>query len=287
MSKVETTPQSQKVYPWSIDGIDQDTKVSLQSTYKMIGNDIVLNNFSTTISYNNNNVNVTVHPGTAIQDSSLLELEQSEILTLNVSGLDQSGTLVSYIFFSEENSEFKLGLVYLDSSNSGDWDLLNNRIVLNTYEFTKDTYNSIISAKSTNQDYITINGTTYYRKGIHHDNIYISNLLISITNVSKYVKADHTATLNETVFVDTSNGPFNLYLPINPPIGTKVTIIDCAGTFWENSLRVEPNGSKINGMETHLFFRFKNSITDFYYSGDQYGWIYNITRMWSLKGGTF
>lgn len=287
MSKVEITPSVQNVYPWGVTGISSEVQQSLTKTYSVIGNNIILDGFESTISYTDTNVNILIQPGKAVQDSSFLELENSENLTLNVTSLNPAGKLVSYIFFSGESSEFKLGLVYLNSSNIGDWDELNNKIILNIFKFTLDTYHRINSFYKTEQNHIEINSKIYYKKGLHHDNVNISQLLTFLGRKSKYINSDYTADFNDLIFADTSTDAFTIYLPQSAPIGSHITIIDSAGTFWEHSLALNPNGSKINNIASQQFLRFKNSVTDIYYSGEQNGWIFNVTRMWALKGGTF
>ena len=103
-----------------------------------------------------------------------------------------------------------------------------------------------------------------------------------------FITSNHDALSNETVFTDTSSGTFDVTFPSMPSLGSKVTIIDAAGSFNVNALRIISNGGKINGSAiSHLDLVFKHSVTVFYYSGVNYGWIYNITRMWAVEGGTF
>ena len=285
MDKIEILPGNQIVYPWSLTDVDNSVKEGLLSSYKIIGDNIVLDDFNSLVSYNSSSISIRVQPGKVIQDGCLLNLLDEEVLTLDLSTLDATGILVGYIFFSSPSQEFKLGLVHLTSTGLGDWDSDNNKIVLDVYKFIKDTSNNVTSVYSTQQSSIEIDGNLYYKKGIHHSNLNISNVFNFLVRQNKYVKEDYLAEFNDLIFADTTLNAFTITLPENPPVGSHITIIDAAGTFWEHSLIVNPNGSKINNITTNQFFRFKHSVTDFYYSGE--GWIYNVTRMWSLKGGSF
>lgn len=285
MSKIELTPVNQVVYPWSLTNIDTEVREALTTSYKIIGDNIVIDDFNTLITFNTTHAFIRVTPGKAIQDSSLLELVNDEVLALDLSMLDATGILVGYIFFSDQDIEFKLGLTYLTSTGIGEWDNVKNKIVLGTYKFIKNTNNEVTSVYATQQNSILIGSDTYYIKGIHHNNINLSNMFNFLTRQTKYVSENYNAEFNDLIFADTSDHAFTIFLPQNPPLGSHITIIDTNGTFWEHSLLVDPNGSKINGISTHQFFRFAYSVTDFYYSGNQ--WIYNITRMWTVKGGTF
>lgn len=286
MSKIEVTPSNQMVYPWALGNITDDVKEALMSSYRLIGDNIVIDDFDSFISFNSNSISLRVTKGKAIQDSCLLELLDDEVLTLDLSSLDATGILVGYIFFSAPDNNFKLGLTYLNSAGIGDWDNTNNKIVLDVYKFIKDINNNITSVSSTQQNSINIDSQIYYKKGIHHNNLNISNLFTFLVRQNKYITENYTAEFNDLIFADTSNHALTITMPTDPPIGSHITVIDAVGTFWENSLIVNPNGDKINNITTPQFFRFKHSVIDFYYSGKN-GWIYNITRMWSIKGGTF
>ena len=281
-------PLNQVVYPWGLSAsVDLEIKESLTSVYQTIGDNIALNGFKINTGFNNANVNFNIEPGIAIQDSSFLKLVDQETIVFDCSTHNPPGFLVVYLFFSGNNPKFQIGVTFRDGSVLDEWDEDNNLIVLNAYDFTKDTYNRITSVTPKFGEFVEIDGTTYYKKGLHQNNINLSNIISSIEYTNKYVSSDYVVTPNETVFVDTSSNTFNVDLPNKPPLGSKVTIIDASGSFQDNSPRIRRNGGKINGTQQDLFLRFKHSITSFYYSGETYGWIYNITRMWSVEGGTF
>lgn len=283
-------PMEQMVYPWGFgDELTLETKQALQSMYKAIGNNIVLDGFKPTVSFTQTHITFIITKGTAIQDSSLLELKENINVVFDASStdIDPAGKFVLYLFFSAESEKFEVGVTYLDGSTQDEWDDIGNLIILNIYNFTKDTYNRVTNITEFEKEWIIINGNTYYKNGLHRNNIFLTNLISTIEYSNKYIKSNYTATPNETVFADTSENNLIINLPNKPPLGSKVVIIDAAGTFWDKSPRVARNGGKINGQDTDLFLRFQHSVTTFYYSGDVYGWIYNITRMWSVEGGTF
>lgn len=280
-------PEHQIVYPWGLD-ISSEIQEGLSKIYKSIGNNIVLKGFSTTINHTKEKIKVTVQAGSAIQDMTFLSLETDTPLELNVSSFSATGAkVVCYILYNKPAQKFELGLQYVNNSPDDVWNLENNKVVLDSYIFKKDANNEIKHVSRTDDNYIVIKDKQYQKKGLHSNNIYFSELFSVAQLTSKYVTTNYKASENEIIFADTSNDEIEIELPDNPPLGTKITLIDCGGEFWRHPVRINPGESSINGVNHKPFFKFQHSITDFYYAGSNKGWIYNITRMWTVKGGTF
>jgi len=274
------------IYPWDIENIDDGTKELFSSTYKSIGNNLVLKGMTLGVNRQNKQINVNFYKGSAIQDLSLIEVNEDEKISFDTTNFSaDGGKIVCFIGYSANSEDPKFGVTYIDHSNNDEWET--NRIVLGVYDFGKDADNKVTYVQKSNNNFINIKSKRYTIGGLHPDNVYMSNILSTIDYVSKYLTSDYEATCNETLFADTSEGSFTIYLPKNPPVGTKVTIIDCAGMFWDKSLKVDANGSIINDGVSYMYFRFKHSITDLFYSGSKNGWIFNVTRMWRIKGGEF
>ena len=83
-----------------------------------------------------------------------------------------------------------------------------------------------------------------------------------------------TAVSGEGYFADTSSGAFTLTLPSSPSAGNIVAVKDYKGTFGNNKLTIDRNGSKINGGNASNPELTSNgqSVTFVYVDGTQ-GWL--------------
>lgn len=73
-------------------------------------------------------------------------------------------------------------------------------------------------------------------------------------------------------FVDTSNYPVTMTLPVSAAIGDTIKLNDLAGTFAVNSCTVNRNGHKIQGLTADYFISTAQSSIELVYSNSTYGW---------------
>lgn len=150
-------PKSQAIYINSSQGriFDFDTPSSrvylgeaVNSLLKVFGNDVVISGFRVLdYVYNQESdiISVTISPGEAILDSTLIKYTQNTNLSIDVSGFDdKSGTLVASIFFNFVQTQQKnlstIRLTYvLEDGNvpSNDWFGEYSIVLLADFKFDK------------------------------------------------------------------------------------------------------------------------------------------------------
>jgi len=103
---------------------------------------------------------------------------------------------------------------------------------------------------------------------------YISTTGTQASTIREISEA-YTAQVNDRILADSTAGPFTITLPLNSTLIVEDTIqfIDVAGTFTENNVTLERNGSLIGGIDEDLILDFNGAVVTFMYSGPTYGWI--------------
>jgi len=108
-----------------------------------------------------------------------------------------------------------------------------------------------------------------------------SNIQTQFNTLSAYVGEPYTwvsktssysASAGDAILANTSGGVFKITLPLSPSVGNSVRIVDIAGTFATNNLRIENNGSKINGLLEDMYLDISEVSVMMVYTGTTYGW---------------
>ena len=81
------------------------------------------------------------------------------------------------------------------------------------------------------------------------------------------------ATAGRGYFMNTTSGPLTLTLPASPSAGDIVAIKDYAGTFANNNLTINRNGSKLNGNEANKALDTNNLSMTLVYVDSTQGWV--------------
>jgi hypothetical protein len=172
-----TTPngQQQHLNPYGGRLFDFDTTDSrvyltraINTLYNAVGTNCILEGMGiTNLNYDTGTdvISLTVGPGKAIVDSTLIEFPDSTDLDLDVSGLDDSGNLVVSLGFSyvptiyANNAVMKLLHVSQDGTQvlPGDWFTNYDRIIVTLMDFdktaqtvTNQTWNTAIEFRNIN-----------------------------------------------------------------------------------------------------------------------------------------
>ena len=74
---------------------------------------------------------------------------------------------------------------------------------------------------------------------------------IQVGNDPVKVIADYAPTGTESIIVDTASGELTITLPLNPYLGTTITIVD-NGNAGTNNIIIDPDGAKINNDDTPI-----------------------------------
>jgi len=170
------TPAQQRIFPFDTE--DSRVYLSRASNYllKSIGNDVVISGFEIediTVT-DQTTVQITIGPGLLIQDSTLIEITTSTVVSLDMASYDSCfGKLVLYTNYQflesvEENKiRFKMSYItndgLLQAPINDPWDWHRNRIYLELYSFINSTTVSIKNISRPNFFYIA--GRKYYRRG--------------------------------------------------------------------------------------------------------------------------
>lgn len=205
-SKVRVSPYSQRLLMYGID----DSKVylskatnTLLSSFTLGNNSnflpdsssytekvtyesrdsCILNGLETTFSLSSNTLTVIVAPGTLIADTTLLIFPEETELSLDLSDYGNSticGKIIISVYYQWIDSTYesvpKLKMSYLDPNDNfsiepNGWWNSQDKLVINVFEFSKNTNGQVISSSITSAvpnpcrklyaDYITIKGYPY------------------------------------------------------------------------------------------------------------------------------
>jgi len=158
----------------------QDPRVYLSrvSNYllKAIGNDVVISGLDVASLSTSDltTLNVTLNPGSMIQDSTLIEVSTPITLSIDTLGFDScSGYIIIYTSYKylesiEANQlQFKMSYITNDglllSPITDPWDYSRDRLYLNIYSFS--TSPSLTIREMVSPNYFYISGRKYYRRG--------------------------------------------------------------------------------------------------------------------------
>jgi hypothetical protein len=190
-------PYQQRIYNFN----STDSRVYLSrhvdSVLKVIGNDIIVGGLKPTLLTcdSSNNITVTISPGIAIQDLTVVEILEPITLTLNVDSFADTGMLVVYIHWkwinTTEPNLCELRLAYKNAdgsqvSNYG-WDVNYDRTLVCGIKYTKSMPSNVVTNYYIYDDYnttIRISGVDYYITNAHN-----SPLQGLISNM-QYILAD-------------------------------------------------------------------------------------------------
>ena len=78
---------------------------------------------------------------------------------------------------------------------------------------------------------------------------------------------------NNGYLVNTSLNMVTVTLPTNPTFGDVITFTDCAQTFSSNNLILYPNGNKVQGNTSNVYFSTNGQSASLIYSGNSQGWV--------------
>jgi hypothetical protein len=151
------TPTKQGIYINSSQGRmfdfnTPDSRVYLgeavNSLLRVFGNDVIITGFRIlNISYNSNDIiNVTISPGEAILDNTLVKYTETANLSIDVSGLDDNGILIPNIFFkfitTQQKNLSSIRLNYVTTSGNvpeSNWFTEYSHLILAVLRFNKQT----------------------------------------------------------------------------------------------------------------------------------------------------
>lgn len=132
-----------------------------------IGNNLILDGFETGHTNVGDNYTFNITPGKAICDLTLIESEEIEQLSLDISSFDRTGFIIiaiNYKYSAEVYSNGKLKIYYLDDNLTttypDDFDVEYDNILIAHFQITE---NSIIKTPNylITQQLITIKGKEY------------------------------------------------------------------------------------------------------------------------------
>lgn len=151
----------------------------------IVGNDIVLKGMdvSHSLDYDNQKLNIEIQPGIFIEDSTLLNHDKVDNISLDeLQSLDSEGHIVVFIRYKYYQSNIQniyLGVKYVNQQGQvlDGWDSNKDRLVLNIYSFTKDNTGKIDSVFEHSENYLNIFDKEYYKYGFHPENITLSRYI--------------------------------------------------------------------------------------------------------------
>jgi hypothetical protein len=82
-----------------------------------------------------------------------------------------------------------------------------------------------------------------------------------------------TAVAGEGYFCNTTSSAFTVTLPATPTAGQQVAVVDYAGTFDTNAIRISPNGNKIEGGTSSLELKGEREGVLLVYIDSTQGWL--------------
>ena len=133
-----------------------------------------------------------------------------------------------------------------------------------TGEVTADMFNGDVTA-----DTVTITGTPT----ANSDAATVEFVRDAIGGNWSIKTADYTIAGGESVFANTTAGPFNLTLPANPVANfDRIRIADIAGTWGQTPVNLLRNGTLIMGLAEDFALNVRNASVELIYSGPTYGW---------------
>ena len=87
------------------------------------------------------------------------------------------------------------------------------------------------------------------------------------------ISSDTTLSANTNYFIDTSVSAIDVTLPASPVIGSRVTIVDMAGSAETNNITIRRNSEKIQRLSQDLTVNADSASFKLVYSNSTYGWI--------------
>lgn len=99
------------------------------------------------------------------------------------------------------------------------------------------------------------------------------------------VTGNHTLKASSSALVDIS-APITIYLPENPGTNDEARIVDAKGTFNTNNVTVKSDKriNGVNGVNGDVILDKKDAYVSFVYTGESYGWKYNVNNINSIVG---
>ena len=133
-----------------------------------------------------------------------------------------------------------------------------------TGEVTADMFNGDVTA-----DTVTITGTPT----ANSDATTVEWVREAIGGNWAIKDADYAVSGGESVFANTTSGPFNITLPASPVANLdRVRIADIAGTWGQTPVNLLRNGTLIMGLAEDFALNVRNASVELIYSGPTYGW---------------
>jgi hypothetical protein len=133
-----------------------------------------------------------------------------------------------------------------------------------TGEVTADMFNGDVTA-----DTVTITGTPT----ANSDATTVEWVRDAIGGNWAIKDADYAVSGGESVFANTTSGPFNITLPASPVANLdRVRIADIAGTWGQTPVNLLRNGTLIMGLAEDFALNVRNASVELIYSGPTYGW---------------
>lgn len=178
LQKQYNTPIQQKILHQNI--VDSKVYLSRTSNYILnaIGNDLILKGLDINIIniIDNSTVQVVLNPGLLIQDSTLISIEETVTVDINVRPYDHNnGYLILYTEYQylntvqENNLEFKIAYITTDgehiSSDTQSWNPNTNRILLHRFSFRKS---PVLTVTQITEPQFSIFNKIYYLQGINN-----------------------------------------------------------------------------------------------------------------------
>lgn len=91
----------------------------------------------------------------------------------------------------------------------------------------------------------------------------------------KLINSNYTATDTDRIIADTTAGSFTITLPLNPSIGSYITIAD-ANDWEQNNLIIARNGSTIEGLSDDLLVTIQGMTVELIYTGTTWQVVSNV-----------
>jgi len=168
-----------------------------------------------------------------------------------------------------------------------------NKYVTTTYDILDDNYLtvSVVGGTTLKKDVdYSINGNNIEWDGLALDGLIDVGDILNVTYTressspglltdyrSILVDENYAASVGNELLVDSSTGPINITLPLNPNPFDKIKIIDIKGIFNTNNVTLLRNGKLIKETDEDLILDIDGMEITMIYLDDIYGWSFKTS----------